>query len=202
MPEPIRSHKLIAVEGNDEIQFFKAFLRHIGCTDYDIREVGGKDQFKRKLPALVKTTGFSGVEAFAIIRDADKDALSSFDSVRNILRNVELDASDEMNKFSKSKPSIGVYIMPGNSKEGMLEDLCLKTVKDHPTMKCVDPFVQCIMELDEHPHNLSKAKAQAFLAAMPEIANSVGLGAQKGYWGFDSPELESLKKFFKNFMEL
>jgi len=34
-----------------------------------------------------------------------------------------------------------------------------------------------------------------FLAAMPEIASSVGIGAQKGYWNFDSEELNGLRSF-------
>jgi hypothetical protein len=42
---------------------------------------------------------------------------------------------------------------------------------------------------------LTKTKAQAYLALMPEIANSVGRGAQKGYWNFDSSELTPLIHF-------
>ena len=88
--------------------------------------------------------------------------------------------------------------MPGNSDAGMLEDLCLKTVENHPVMNCVNPFVDCISKLEEAPNNMAKAKAQAFLAAMPELANSVGVGAQKGYWDFNSEELTELKLFINN----
>ena len=88
--------------------------------------------------------------------------------------------------------------MPGNSDAGMLEDLCLKTVENHPAMGCVQPFTSCISELEESPNNIVKAKAQAFLAAMPELANSVGVGAQKGYWNFKSEELTDLKSFIGN----
>ena len=77
----------------------------------------------------------------------------------------------------------------------MLEDLCLKTVEHHPAMRCVATFIGCVLELENPPNNIAKAKAQAFLAAMPRLVNSVGLGAQKGYWDFNSEELTDLKAF-------
>ena len=86
--------------------------------------------------------------------------------------------------------------MPGRGVEGtMLEDLCLETVKDHSAMACVNEFVECAAALPDSPKNPSKAKCQAFLAAQPEMANCVGLGAQKGYWNLDSPALHELRGF-------
>jgi hypothetical protein len=86
--------------------------------------------------------------------------------------------------------------MPGEAVEGtMLEDLCLKTVENQPAMKCVNEFVCCACELEIKPRNLSKAKVQTFLAAQPDITNSVGIGAQKNYWDFESPYIDELKQF-------
>ena len=71
----INSKKVLVVEGKDEINFFDAILKHIGITDIVIREVGGKGQFRKKLPALVKARGFSPADGspfvthLAIIRD-------------------------------------------------------------------------------------------------------------------------------------
>jgi hypothetical protein len=195
MAEIIRQKKVIAVEGKDEVNFFNALLRDIGITDFEIRDVGGKQQFKNKLPALVRMSGFSDVEVLAIIRDADNDANAAFKSISNILRKEGLKPAPEVAQFSEGRPKIGIFIMPGNSDAGMLEDLCLKTVENHPAMDCVRPFANCISELEESPNNIVKAKAQAFLAAMPELANSIGVGAQKGYWNFKSEELTDLKSF-------
>lgn len=193
--EPIHEKTVLAVEGKDEVNFFGALLEYLEIAGSDIRDLGGKDQFKDKLPALVKTRGFSDVEVLAVIRDADKDADAAFDSVRNILRGQHLNPPDQMNRFSDGNPMIGIFIMPGNSDSGMLEDLCLRTVENHPAMGCVNVFVDCVAELDHQPKTPSKAKAQAFLAAMPEIVNSVGLGAQKRYWNFNSNELSDLITF-------
>jgi hypothetical protein len=62
-------------------------------------------------------------------------------------------------------------------------------------MKCVNEFVSCVRALKIKPKSIAKARAQTFLAAQPDIANSVGVGAQKSYWDFKSPALEELKQF-------
>ena len=198
MAEVIHQKKLIAVEGQDEVNFFNALLRYLGIADFDVREVGGKLQFKNKLPALVRVSGFSDVEVLAIIRDADNNAEAAFKSIGDIMKKERLKPPNQVNQFSDGSPKIGIFIMPGNSDTGMLEDLCLKTVEHHPSMHCVEPFIDCISELENPPNNITKAKAQAFLAAMPKLANSVGVGAQKGYWNFNSEELTDLKSFINN----
>jgi hypothetical protein len=91
--------------------------------------------------------------------------------------------------------------MPGMTVQGtMLEDLCLKTVEGDCAMDCVERFASCVAGLPDPPRNMSKAKVQAFkshvfLATQPETVDSVGLGAQKGYWNLDSPCLGELKQF-------
>ena len=152
-----------------------------------IEDVGGKDQFKDKLPALVKTSGFSNVEIFAVIRDADINANNAFRSVCNTLKKAGISPPGKVNQFTQRSPKVGIFVMPGNSEKGMLEDLCLETVKDTPAMACVTLFSECCQGNLQIPEkNFAKSKALAYLAAMPTIVNSVGLGAQCGYWDFNS----------------
>lgn len=192
------SEKVLAVEGKDEVNFFSAFLDHIEVLNVRVEEVGGKNQFKNKIPALIKSSEFSEMKVLAVVRDADEDANAAFDSTRIVLEREGLKPPEEMNSFSEGDPRVGVFIMPGDFDFGMLEDLCLKTVKNHPAMECVNVWIDCISQLKEKPRNMAKAKAQVFLAAMPEIVSSVGIGAQKGYWNFDSEELEALRSFIGN----
>ena len=211
MPSPndalssINSKKVIAVEGKDEINFFNALLRHMNITDFDIREIGGKDQFPKKLPALLKARGFylgdgsSFVTHLAIIRDRDED--KAFKSIATIVANAGLKPPTKHSEFSNGFPKVGIFIMPGETIDGtMLEDLCLKTVENHKAMTCVNEYASCISALEPTPKNIPKSKvqifkAQVFLAAQPEIVDSVGLGAQKKYWDFESHALDELKKF-------
>ena len=202
---PINSKKVIAVEGKDERNFFDALLRHMNITDFDIRDLGGKDQFPKKLPALLKARGFyladgsSFVTHLAIIRDKDED--EAFKSIATIVTKAGIKPPTKHSEFSNGNPKVGIFIMPGKTVDGtMLEDLCLKTVEKHHAMACVNEFASCISALEPTPKNIPKAKvqvfkAQVFLAAQPDIVNSVGLGAQKKYWDFESSALDELKKF-------
>ncbi len=83
----------------------------------------------------------------------------------------------------------------------MLEDLCLSTVAKHPVLGCVERYMACLTEhlddIDDHPHNESKARAHAFLAGMPELVNSVGLAAHRGYWNLDASALQDLRSFLE-----
>ena len=200
MPKVIECRKLMAVEGDDEVNFFESFLKHMGITEVEVHQVGGKTQFKNKLPALAKTPGFSDVDVFAVIRDADESAEGAFDSIKNFLKKENLSPPEQMNTFAHETPKVGIFIMPGNSDTGMLEDLCLRTVRDNPALRCANAFVDCCeSSLESPPKNIAKAKALTFLAAMPKVVNSVGIGAHKGYWDFDSGELAELKRFLSYF---
>jgi len=204
VPALIKSKKVLAVEGLDEENFFDSLLKHLNITDFDIHKVGGKNQFSKKLPALLKTPGFFApdesplVTYLGIVRDKDED--EAFKSISNIVATAGLKPPTKHSTFSDGTPKVGIFIMPGNKVEGtMLEDLCLKTVEKNPAMKCVNEFASCVSAMEPKPKNMSKAKAQTFLATQPEIANSVGVGAQKGYWNFESTVLEELKQFLNNF---
>jgi hypothetical protein len=190
----IASRNLLAVEGEDERNFFNALLSHIGVLGVQIEPVGGKHQFKNKLPALLKTPGFSLVQHLAIVRDKDED--NAFESIANTVKKAGLTPPVGSGRFSDGSLRVGIYVMPGGDVAGtMLEDLCLETITDHPAMACVRRFADCICGLVDPPHSPSKAKCQAFLAAQVEIVNAVGLGAQKGYWDLESPVLNDLKGF-------
>jgi len=137
------------------------------------------------------------VTHLGIVRDKDED--EAFKSISNIVATAGLKPPTKHSTFSDGNPKVGIFIMPGTTVKGtMLEDLCLKTVENYPAMKCVNNFVSCASALETKPKNIPKAKAQTFLAAQPEIVNSVGLGAQKNYWDFGSPALDELKKFLSN----
>lgn len=210
-PSQVKFPKILAVEGEDERNFFDALLRNLRISDIDIRIVGGKDQFKSKLPALKNAPGFLHADGsyfvthLGIVRDQEgQGANRAFQSVSGILQSADFNPPEKPGQFSDDHPKIGIFIMPGDTIKGtMLEDLCLETVKDRPAMRCVDEFSSCVAALESPPQNISKAKAQVFkaqvfLATQPKIVDSVGLGSQKGYWNFKSQCLAELKAFLSH----
>ena len=202
--ERIYNKKMLAVEGADDVAFFVRLLKKMNIHGVYVAGLGGKDNFNKDLSDLHKRHGFSDITHFAVIRDKETD--EAFESVVNIFQRKmgfrNIPAKNGL--FASGVPRIGIFIMPGNTIEGtMLEDLCLKSVEGHPAMKCVNEFATCISALKTTPKNISKAKAQVFkaqtfLATQPETVGTVGLGAQKSYWDFDSPCLDELKSFLDN----
>ena len=190
----IEQPKLILVEGKEDVGFFTKLLDSMAISNYYVRPVYGKDNFLKSLPALPKIRGFSRLTHFTIIRDKDRN--NAFKSVTNSIKKMGHEPPSKHGTFTNGKPRIGVFIMPGETIEGtMLEDLCLKTVEGQPRMRCVNKFTTCVNELSDPPRNMPKSKVLAFLASQAETVNSIGLGAEKGFWDFESAHLDELKTF-------
>lgn len=209
----LKRDKILLVEGKDEVNFFNALLEHQQITDVQVIEIGGKDKFKSEFPAFITSPGFDHVKIYSIIRDADKNVKDTFQSIKNILRKYDQPIPNKIEEFVEyNDKKVGIFIMPGNKAEGMLEDLCLTTVSDHPIIPCIDSYIKCIEDRLSHekastkestnfdlPRNISKSKAHIFISSMPELVNSVGLAALKGYLRLAHPSLNDLKKFLSNF---
>jgi len=197
--EEFHERKLLVVEGKDDRNFLEKLIDHLNIQGTEIRDVEGKDNFNVVLPDLSLIENFPNLSHFAVIRDKNGD--DAFKSICNILKEKMgfSNIPNENGKFVPGTPSMGIFIMPGETVKGSkLEDLCLKTVEDHPAMQCVKEFESCFKKLDNPPKNISKAKALAFLAAQPDSPATVGLGAQKKYWNLNSPALDELKQFLNH----
>ena len=86
--------------------------------------------------------------------------------------------------------------MPGNGSSGAIEDLCLESIKEEESFKCVNNYFDCLGAI---PSNESKAKTLCFLSGKEPYANSLGYGAMKGHWDFSNESFDNLKAFLTNF---
>jgi hypothetical protein len=197
----ITSDKLLLVEGEDERNFFTALCTHLGLKGMQIIPYKGKPNLPNVFVAVLNTPNFDQVSAYAIIRDADVSQQSALESIKDLLqKHGQICPQKHAEIASAGSLKVGVFIMPGNSAtSGMLEDLCLQTVAGHEAMPCVESFMDCLKAPGAtfHPQNPSKAKVQAFLAAMPETVPSLGVAALKGYWQFNHQALSELCAFLQ-----
>jgi len=203
----IESHRLLAVEGKDECNFFEGILKHIGIEGVQLVDICGKDRFKKEFPLLYNLDGFLNVRILGFIRDAeDKKADAAFSRTRSILGKYPLPIPDAANTIIDGKNSkgenlrISVFIMPNNTDQGMLENLCLESVREEPISACADQYLACCLSAlpeNRKPINCSKARVQTYLAAQEKIANSLGVGARKGYWNFDHICFDDIKRFLR-----
>ena len=97
-----------------------------------IKPYGGVDEIMR--PRVVEAEfKESGLEALGIVVDADGDAAARWDELRTSLGRDFAGLPDEipaegLRVVHAGKPRFGVWIMPDNRSEGMLEDLLVRLI--------------------------------------------------------------------------
>ena len=91
-----------------------------------------------------------------------------------------------------------VLILPDDTEPGMIETLLCQAVADQPVNRCIDEFFDCVDTLTEtNIRRPDKARAQAYLATLPEPQVSVGVAAQKGYWPLDHAAFAGVRDFLR-----
>lgn len=206
MPYEIILPKQLFVEGRDDEEFFKALLHKMGLTeDVQVSNYGGANNLLNFLRAVLSTPGPQGLLfqefiSLGITRDAEAgDPADAFRSVCSALNKVGLAVPSRIEELVGSKPKVGVLILPDANTKGMLEDLCLRSIASHPAMRCVEEYFNCLkQQLVSLPGNMPKAQVQAFLASRFEYASNLGVAAQKGYWPWDNPAFEHIKRFLES----
>jgi len=196
----IQATKLLAVEGKDECNFFESLLRYERIDGIQPVDIGGKDKFQIELPLLIKISGFRNVEVIGFIRDADAlPAASAFNSICETLRKNNLSVPASINLFADGKPKTGIFIMPDNQSRGTLESLCLQSLEGQKIKECIDDYLSCFYpdmnQSEKDRFNEPKSRVLSYLASRAPIINSLGLGAQNGYWNFSHGCFTELKKF-------
>lgn len=134
-----------------------------------------------------------------IVCDAESRRLAdAFRSICGALQRIGLAPPSKVREFGGNDPKIGVFILPDSATEGMLEDLCLRSIADDPVMQCIDEYFGCVNDqVGSLPKNINKAKVQAFLASRREYVAHLGLAAHRGYWPLDNSEFDQIKQFLR-----
>ena len=199
MPEPntIESRIQLLVEGNDQRNFFEAFIDHLSLADIQIQNFGGVTDLRPFLSILVKRSGFrETVQSVGIVRDAETSAQAAFQSVQSSLRNAGLPVPSRPEDRTDDSPAVTVLILPGGNRQGMLETLLNETFADTPEEACINAFFDCVQAIPTVSiTNPDKARAYAYLTTKPNPHHSVGMAAKQNYWDLDHPVFDQLRQF-------
>lgn len=194
-PKKLEKNRVLLVEGRDDEIFFKAMLSYLKIADWQVWNCGGKDNIADAIMRISKDPLRPDLKTLLVTRDADETPLSAFESVRHALERYGFTFPKSKNTFTDGVPKVGVFLLAGSSGLGMLEDCCLQSVHNDPAMSCVNAFSTCTATLPNPPRNISKSRAQAYLAAREEYVKDIGTAAQKGYWNFEAETLRELREF-------
>ena len=201
-PQPITKEALLLVEGRDPLNFFEALCNHLSLSrQLQTMNFGGVGELGGFLVGLRGRSGFQNVKSIGIIRDAETGAAAALQSVHTSLKHAGLTVPNEPEQLSRDgQPAVGVLILPGQDKSGMLETLLCETFVDGPECQCINAFFKCVKEKcpDANIKNRDKARARAFLATKPDSYPSVGIAAKKGYWPLDHEALEPARTFLQS----
>ena len=196
-PKEINSRVQLLVEGNDQRNFFEAFIEHLSLADIQIQNFGGVNEMHDFLLALVNASGFrETVRSVGIVRDAETSAQAAFQSVQSSLRNAGLPVPNRPEDRVGGSPAVTVLILPGNNRTGMLETLLNETFADTPEEACIAAFFDCVETISTVSiTNPDKARAYAYLTTKPNPHHSVVMAAKKIYWDLDHPVFDQLREF-------
>jgi len=195
----LQKPKLLIVEGKDDECFFCTLIDYLRIEDIQAAGVGGKNQIRGHLQAIVKDDDFSKVTSLGVIRDANNNPDDAFKSVSNALRAAGLTTPKRPLISTKGHPKVTVMIVPSHKRNGALEDLCLDAVADNPAFNCVNEYFVCLENRNiDPPREISKAKVHVFLSSREDPALPLGISAQKGYWPLEHKAFENVKKFLQS----
>lgn len=206
----IKSTRLLLVEGNDECWFFIQLLQFLGLNqnpsplDLQVIDIEGRTRFSSSLSILAKYPDFNKVKVVGFVRDAEDNlANSSYTSmasaIKKSLPDFPIPAIGTVTKNNGF--ACGVFIMPNNIDKGMLEDLCIDSVKSEPLYGYANQYVMSAYGLlsssDQKKYNTHKAMVQTYLAGKPEIVNTLANAAKKNIWDFNNPVFDGIKDFIR-----
>jgi Protein of unknown function (DUF3226) len=207
---------VLAVEGKDQYYLLRSFAAWHGlCHAVQAVCFEGTSQLRGFLAALPEVTGFDGVTALGVIRDAEEEregqpvtaaeaAIQSVsDAFRDVLRVTGPGRHGEVAvaEMQGRQVRVGAFISPDGVSPGMLEDLCLQPAerRQPEVMACVDAYLDCLRSKTpvERP-NWPKRRLHAYLAACEQPGLKLGEAGAAGCWHFDDAAWDPLKRFLRD----
>lgn len=187
----------LLVEGNDMKNFFEALLDHLDRrAEVEIQNYGGGGDLAGYLDGLVNIPGFARiVRSMGIVRDAERNAANTFQSVQTALANANLPIPDTPEAHVDGNPVISVLILPDGHRPGMLETLLCESIEQDETKECVDAYFQCLASMGIELKRPDKARARVYITTKPDAHVSVGVAAKKKYWPFEHHAFDHVRNF-------
>jgi hypothetical protein len=192
-------NKKLLVEGNDDKHVILALCEKFDIPEvFDVSECNGFENLLIELPVRLKQ---SDIETIGIIVDADSDIKLRWEQLKDLLYKHGLNVHEDLTKAGliikdDSKITIGVWIMPNNNLNGMLEDFMTFLVpNDDKLMPIVKENLYQIenKNLNKYkPIHHSKAVIHSWLANQENPGTPLGQSITKKYLSTDEETCLSL----------
>ncbi len=202
--EQIFNRKLL-VEGNDDKHVLMALCQlHSVPENFNIIDCVGINNLLKQLPRRLKE---SDIETIGVIIDADIDIKARWQSLSTILTNagfrppVSISPGGVLIVHPESTIKIGVWIMPNNNLNGMLEDFLSFLVPHNDSLLPIAN--NTLIEIERQSLNKyslahkSKALIHTWLAWQEESGKPLGQSITMRYLNTDHETCQRLIDWIK-----
>ena len=193
-----KSSRKLFVEGNDDQHVIWALCEKFKIPEvFDVVDCEGIDNLYTSIPIRFKQ---ADIEAIGIIIDADVNLNDRWMQVKTLLSNQGFEMPNDLPAeglvLSNGNVKVGVWIMPCNNTNGMLEDFIAFLVPPNDKLlSIVDATLNDIESKGLNKYSLihkSKAKIHSWLSWQEDPGTSMGLSITKRYLITDSENCEQL----------
>lgn len=178
----------LLVEGNDDQHVIWALCEKFSIGEnFDVIDCEGVDKLYEQIPVRFKQ---SGINTIGIIIDADSELKKRWDSLKELLKSLgfiipDLLPEEGLITTNTANQKAGIWIMPNNNVNGMLEDFITFLVpKDDKLLPIVNSALQNIEDKKLNKYSLthkSKATIHSWLSWQEDPGTPMGLGITKRY---------------------
>lgn len=183
-----RSERLLLVEGDADKRFFEAICKSQGLdTDVQVappKEVGGQHNTKqgviKHLSVLVKQLEDGSIKHLGVVVDADYEGehglgfTRTVEQVTNVVKKLGFDSAKKVDEahgglvfpHSDGLADLGLWVMPDNQQEGMLEDWIKHCIiqAEQPVFQHATKVIESLDSPKFKPIHRSKAEVATWLA--------------------------------------
>ena len=193
----IERPKQALVEGNDDVRLFEALAKHLGIPDIQVNQYRSKYNLRTFLRTFTVLPGFASVRSLAVVADANSNRNGAEQRIRSALSAANLPSPHRpLEVLSQENVRVCYLVVPHEAESGMIEDVCLESVRTDPAVGCLDRYFECIKQTNVRgPREvwLAKARLHTFLASRERPDLRLGEAADAGIWDFEADAFRPLK---------
>lgn len=197
-----KNSKVLLVEGNDDQHvLWNLFKSYSIPVSFSVEQCGSDSGVFKELGVRLKG---STTQAIGIVLDADVHPEGRWNSIKGVLKKFDYpEIPDEPQSYGalvarEGKPRIGIWLMPDNVTQGMLEDFVCLLIPDGDELfnyakTCINDM-SSDLRLFKDAHQ-SKAEIHTWLAWQQDPGTPMGLAIQKKYLKPDQGKVPDFLKW-------
>jgi hypothetical protein len=179
--------------------------QQFGLQDlFDVIDCEGYEQLKEQIPQRLKQ---SGIKALGMIVDADTDISARWQSIKNSITECQFEVPDQLPTrglicHNADGIRIGVWAMPNNKTDGMLEDFIAFLVPEKDQLLPIaDNVLNDIEDRNLQKYSMihkAKARIHTWLAWQEKPGTPLGQSITKKYLSTDQETCLHLINWLKD----